>query len=142
MSNSTILIIEDDEATANKLAEGYSKAGDKVIICTDPLYAVNTAKSHEPQLVIISVALAGMDGFLLALDLKKEKLLEDIPIVFITPEINSSEITRLAFTIGAIDVLTKPLQTSEVDKVVQESSMFKNMCQLKQLALKLSGVKK
>ena len=134
---STVLIIEDDASTANDLMVEYRKAGDEVVICTDATEATKVAISIVPQLIIISLSLPSKDGILLALEMKQEKILEDIPVVFITPEIACNEVARLAFTIGAVDVISKPMKPTELKEMVHQTSLFKGFCQLRQLASKL-----
>lgn len=135
---SIVLIIEDDVSTANDLMYEYKKAGDEVVVCTEPEEAVGIAKAVIPQLILISVGLSTKDGFLLALDMKKVESLEDIPIVFITPEIGCEEVARLAFTIGSVDLITKPILPQEISKIVEQTAISKTICQLKQLTRKLS----
>ena len=141
LSNSTksvVLIVEDDATTANDLMVEYKKAGDEVIVCTDPLQATAIASHELPSLIIISVGLKNTDGFLLALDMRGLTELQDIPIVFITPDSGCTEVARLAFTIGAVDVISKPIQPSDVKEMVQHTSLSKSICQLKHLAQRLS----
>jgi PleD family two-component response regulator len=135
---SVVLIIEDDVQTANDLMVEYKKAGDEVVICTEPYEATNVATAIVPQLIIISVGLSTKDGFLLALEMKKVSSLEDTPIVFITPEIGCDEIARLAFTLGSVDVITKPIKPKEIRDIVQQTAVSKGICQLKQLTKRLS----
>jgi len=136
---SIVLIVEDDVETANNLMQEYKKAGDEVVVCTEPDEAVGIATVVVPQLIIISVGLTRKDGFLLALDMKKLEVLEDTPIVFITPERGSAEVARLAFTIGSVDLITKPLIPQEISKIVEQTSISKSICQLKQLTRKLGA---
>lgn len=135
-----VLIVEDDPKTANDLMVEYKRAGDEVVICTEPLEATNVAQVINPQLIIISVGLPTKDGFLLALEMKKVPQLEDTPIVFITPELGctDSDIARLAFTLGSVDVVAKPTQPDELRNIVQRTAVSKGICQLKQLTLRLA----
>lgn len=135
---SIVLIVEDDVQTANDLMIEYKKAGDEVVVCTEPFEATGIATAVIPQLIIISVALSTKDGFLLALEMKKVPALEDVPIVFITPEIGCDEVARLAFTIGTVDVVTKPIRPMDMQKMVEQTALSKSICQLKQLTRKLS----
>jgi DNA-binding response OmpR family regulator len=135
-----VLIVEDDPKTANDLMVEYKRAGDEVVVCTEPHEATNVAKVINPQLIIISVGLPTKDGFLLALEMKKVPQLEDTPIVFITPETGcrDNEIARLAFTLGSVDVVPKPTQPDELRNIVQRTALSKGICQLKQLTLRLA----
>ena len=82
-------------------------------------YSVLTAESGEtalkaaqgepqPQLILLDVEMPGASGFDVCRELKAEPRTSDIPIIFITGH-NDALAQVLAFQLGAVDYITKPI---------------------------------
>jgi CheY-like chemotaxis protein len=57
-----ILIIDDDPDQVATLAELLRLEGHHVEVTTNPLYAMNLARSFQPELAFIDIGLPYMDG--------------------------------------------------------------------------------
>src|SRR5262249_21971544 len=97
-------------------------------ILESPEYRLRTATSGEEALVLalnedfavvlLDVAMPRMDGFEVAMHLKKLERTRDIPILFVTAV--ATDVTHIyrAYNIGAVDYLVKPLDAEVVRKKV------------------------
>ena len=75
--------------------------------------ALEVLKSHKPDLILLDIKMPLMDGHEAAKEIKKDKTLKDIPILFISSMNDSKNITQ-AFEEGAIDFIAKPFRKPEV----------------------------
>ncbi len=108
--NETILVV-DDEPKISKLARDYlEQAGYKVLIASDGLIALNTARSERPDLIVLDLMLPKMDGLDVCRDLRRESA---VPIIMLTAR--SDEADRLiGLELGADDYITKPFSPREL----------------------------
>lgn len=105
-----ILIVDDDPrlqtVVQTALAEqGYDPAG-----AEDGPTAVRLYQQHEPHLVMLDIAMPGMDGFQV---LERLRQLGDTPVIMLTTRWAEDDKIR-AFELGADDYLTKPFSAREL----------------------------
>jgi len=108
--NETILIIEDEPKVA-KLARDYLEQGSfRVLIATDGITGLATARREHPALIVLDLMLPGMDGLDVCRALRRES---DVPIIMLTAR--SEEADRLiGLELGADDYITKPFSPREL----------------------------
>lgn len=69
---------------------------------------------HElPDLILLDLDMPGTDGMALCRQLKEDAALTDIPVIFLTGNIDVSTKVR-AFELGAVDYVTKPFDAVEL----------------------------
>ena len=79
-----ILVIED-EPTSRKLATlVLSSSGHKVVDAQSAEAAIEAVCRSQPEMILLDLALPGMDGLALARQLKGESKTRHIPIVAVT----------------------------------------------------------
>jgi signal transduction histidine kinase len=100
-----ILHIEDDPANRLLVRKLLTPAGFEVIDAADGLEGIRKALGDRPDLVLVDIAIPGLDGYEVTLRLKSEPALEGVPIVAITAEGNRD--TSLA--VGCDGFLQKPI---------------------------------
>jgi DNA-binding response OmpR family regulator len=111
----TILIIEDDDATATDLQNGLIGAGYVVRRAGSADEALVTLKSTQADLILMSLMLPDSDGLILCSTLKAHF---PAPIVVLSER--PREVDRdLALHQGAADFLTKPVDLDELLARVQ-----------------------
>lgn len=116
----TILVVEDDPeqrdlVMARLQAGGYAPIG--VSSGTDVLDA---ARTHHPALILLDVNLPGLDGYSACRLLKADPDLTRTPIVFTTTRASLDD-RIAAFTLGADEFLTKPIDLNELVVRVQHA---------------------
>ena len=107
----TVLIVEDDESTANALAYHLSKAGFGTSISRDGLAAITTLKGWRPDALVLDLMLPHVDGWSIIEEVRKWA--PTLPIVVMTARQEESERLR-ALRLGADDLLRKPFSAREM----------------------------
>ena len=100
-----ILHIEDDPANRLLVRKILSPAGFDVVDAVDGVEGIRKAISEHPDLVLVDIAIPGLDGYEVTLRLRAEPHLRHVPIVAITAEGNRE--TSLA--VGCDGFLQKPI---------------------------------
>ena len=110
MTQSTILLIEDDETTRALLVRAFSRAGVNIVEAPDGRAGMKAIYTSKPDAVLLDVEMPHMNGFDA---LERIRELTNVPVMMLTG--NGSQETKLrAFDIGADDYVTKPFDTDEV----------------------------
>jgi signal transduction histidine kinase len=100
-----ILHIEDDSANRLLVRKILTPAGFEVVDAADGVEGIKKAISEHPDLVLVDIAIPGLDGYEVTLRLRAEPHLRHVPIVAITAEGNRE--TSLA--VGCDGFLQKPI---------------------------------
>jgi signal transduction histidine kinase len=100
-----ILHIEDDPANRLLVRKLLVPAGLEVVDAVDGLEGIRKALTERPDLVLVDIAIPGLDGYEVTLRLRAEPMLRGVPIVAITAEGNRD--TSLA--VGCDGYLQKPI---------------------------------
>ncbi|MGB2869296.1 MAG: SpoIIE family protein phosphatase [Bacteroidota bacterium] len=106
-----ILIVEDDKAILRGLRENFRREGYRVLVESDGSRGYATARSEQPNLVILDVMLPSMTGFEICSKLKGEGF--GSPIFLLTGL--SQEQSKLeGLSYGADDYISKPFSIREL----------------------------
>ncbi len=108
--NYKILAVEDDNTLLEMLKYNLERQGYDVITAENGRQALELARQHNPNLVLLDVMLPGMDGFEVCRILRKETI---VPILMLTAR--TEEIDKVVgLEMGADDYLTKPFSMREL----------------------------
>jgi DNA-binding response OmpR family regulator len=106
----SILVVEDDTSLRETLAYNLKREEYSVQAVGDGQLAVEAARKHHPDLVLLDLMLPGLDGFEVCRILRQEM---NIPILILTAR--DDEIDRvIGLEIGADDYITKPFSMREL----------------------------
>ncbi len=108
-----ILIVVDAASNLGVLYDYLQGFGFKVMMANDGESAIELAEHIKPDIILLDIILPKMDGFETCRRLKSMEATKDIPIIFITAQANAMDKVR-GFSLGAVDYITKPLQSEEV----------------------------
>ncbi|MCR9250587.1 MAG: response regulator transcription factor [bacterium] len=111
MSDTKILIVEDDPNLGQILNEYLGLKGFKTHLSTDGEAGLHAYKAGDYDLCILDLMMPKMDGFSLAKEIRKDN--EDVPIVFLTAKSMKEDVIE-GFKVGADDYLTKPFSMEEL----------------------------
>ena len=119
----TVLVVEDDEAMALALHDGFASEGDHVLCARDGEAGLQMATSHAADVVILDVMLPKLSGLDVCRRLRRDG--SSVPIILLTAR--GQEIDRVVgLRTGADDYVTKPFSFLEllarVDAVLRRSS--------------------
>lgn len=108
-SDITILLVDDEPDILEFLGYNLEREGYKVLKAKNGLKALNLARLHKPQLVILDVTMPVMDGIETCSEIRKIPELADTLITFLTAR--GEEYSQIAgFESGADDYITKPIK--------------------------------
>jgi signal transduction histidine kinase len=100
-----VLHIEDDPANRLLVRKLLGPAGFDVVDAVDGLDGVRKAFVEHPDLVLVDLAIPGLDGYEVTLRLRSEPSLHGVPIVAITAEGNR----EASLAVGCDGYLQKPI---------------------------------
>jgi CheY-like chemotaxis protein len=101
----TVLVIDDDPAVHDMLANYLQKDGFEVVCAASGEEGLRLAKEVKPIAITLDIIMPGMDGWTVLSALKAEPETASIPVVIITIDENR----ELGFTLGASDYMVKPI---------------------------------
>ena len=110
------VVIVDDEASNVRLLERILEmfGCESIFSTTDSRQALKLCLDSEPDIVLLDLHMPHVDGFTLINQLQEASTPEDyLPILVLTADI-TMETKRRALASGAKDLVTKPLDHSEV----------------------------
>ena len=100
-----LLHIEDDPANRLLVRKLLKPAGFEVVDAVDGLEGVRKATEGVYDLILVDIAIPGLDGYEVTLRLRSEESLRDVPIVAITAEGNRDT----SLSVGCDGFLQKPI---------------------------------
>ena len=113
VKKANILIVDDLPENLKLLAELITTEGYHARPVPSGKLALIAAEAMPPDLILLDINMPVMDGFETCEKLKKSEITKDIPVIFLSANIESSAIIK-GFEMGAVDYMTKPFQAMEV----------------------------
>jgi len=105
-----ILIIDDNPTNLKLASDVLEMAGHVVMTAVDADAALLLLRDVRPDLILMDIALPGMDGLTLTRQLKADPTLNTIPIVALSASAMKGD-EQKAFDAGCDGFITKPIDT-------------------------------
>ena len=106
----TLLLVEDDQTLRETLAYNLARENYQVIETGSGVTALDLARQHKPDLVVLDIMLPDLDGLTVCRALRHEF---DVPVVLLTAR--SGEVDRIVgLDSGADDYIVKPFALGEL----------------------------
>ena len=101
--------------------------GTTLIEASDGLEALNTLKSGDYNFdaMLIDIEMPKMDGYSLAIEIKKYNRYKNMPLIAVTSRTGKSDRMR-GVESGMIEYITKPYSADYLSSVVQRNINFKS----------------
>jgi two-component system sensor histidine kinase/response regulator len=112
-AQNTIMIIDDEPDNLKILESMLYQEGFIIAAFPEGEMALKAALKNPPDLLLLDIRMPAMDGFTLCKIFKKNKLLKDVPIIFLSALSDLSDKVK-AFDLGGVDYITKPFSEKEV----------------------------
>jgi DNA-binding NarL/FixJ family response regulator len=109
----TVLVVDDTPETLSLLTDTLDQAGFTVLIATDGESALELIDQITPDLVLMDAIMPGISGFETCKRLKRDKLLADLPVIFMTGLSETSYVVE-GLGCGGVDYVTKPIVLDEL----------------------------
>ncbi len=105
-----VLIVEDDREMLRLLELDLKRHGYEVYTATDGLEGLRKFHEVRPELVVLDVALPGMDGMTVCQRIRE---LSNVPILIMTAHAVTEEEMAEGLNLGADEYMIKPLRNLE-----------------------------
>ncbi len=117
-ANGRILIVDDESNARNALAEILREEGYACETAADGFKGLGRFAEFEPDLVLTDLKMPGMDGVELMTKVRERS--PGLPVVVMTA-FGAVDTAVLAMRSGAVDYLTKPINTDELLIVIERA---------------------
>ncbi|MER5384827.1 response regulator transcription factor [Streptomyces sp. NPDC002688] len=105
-----VLVAEDDEMQAELIRRSLLSEGHTATVVHDGGAALDEARRHRPDLVVLDLMLPVVDGFGVCRALRRD---DDIPVLMLTARSTEDDVL-LGLELGADDYMTKPYSPREL----------------------------
>ncbi|GAA5520765.1 sensor histidine kinase RcsC [Fodinibius salicampi] len=140
-----ILIVDDIAKNIQLLGKVLDNQGYGVVAVTDSDRVLQTAKKHEPDLILLDIMMPGKSGYEVCEELKSDQELSDIPIIFLTARSEEEDVIK-GLNLGGSDYVTKPFNSGELlarikthlslkrarDQVIQQQQKLQELTKTKE----------
>src|SRR3954452_18308765 len=109
----SILVVDDTPETLGLLTDTLDHAGFTVLIATDGHSALELLDQITPDLVLMDAVMPGMSGFESCRRIKQERMLANLPVIFLTGLSESAHVVE-GLAAGGVDYVTKPIVVDEL----------------------------
>jgi|SRR5690348_5373932 len=113
----TVLVADDNEVAQRLCRRVLEKAGHRVLTASDGQEAVNLALGELPDMILMDVAMPGMDGLEAMRQIKAQK--PSMAVVIASAHSMAGDRERF-LAAGANDVLAKPFRLTELTGIVEK----------------------
>ncbi|WP_034388760.1 GGDEF domain-containing protein [Comamonas composti] len=103
-----VLVVDDVPGNASVIRSVLHDLGD-VLIANHGMQALELAREHQPDLILLDVKMPEMDGFEVCRRLKADLATAQIPVIFLTAQIEL-HCEELGLNLGAVDFVTTPFR--------------------------------
>jgi phosphoserine phosphatase RsbU/P len=109
----TILLVDDTPINLQVLVQILEGSGYRLLVARNGRSALDIARRARPNLILLDIAMPGMDGFEVMRTLRQDPASRDIVVIFLSALGDPTDkVTGLE--LGAADYITKPFQAEEV----------------------------
>jgi len=111
--HSTILLVDDNPTNLQLLFGTLKGLGHKLLVAKSGEDALKVAQWAQPDLILLDILMAGIDGFETCAKLKQNPQTRDIAVIFLSALDDTSDKIK-GLSLGAVDYIAKPFQADEV----------------------------
>lgn len=114
LTDARILIVDDNLVARMVISQHLKTHGFKnFVVVENGADGIKAASEVRPELIISDLIMPGMDGFEFCSQIRADPKLSDVPILIQTAA-DEPETRAAVFSVGATDLVTKPLNASEL----------------------------
>jgi len=122
MTKKRILLVDDDAAATGLLklsleGTGCYEAKEENVASR----VLATGRSFKPDLIVLDVCMPQADGGDVAAKIKKDRTLQDVPIVFLTSIVSEEEAGEKPLMRGGHPFLPKPVNLPKLVRFIEQT---------------------
>jgi diguanylate cyclase (GGDEF)-like protein len=133
------LLVVDDQPINIQVMNQIFIGQYQVFMATSGQQALDFCRRTPPDLILLDIVMAGMDGLEVCSALKADPATQDIPVIFVTAHTDAAQETR-GFEAGAVDFISKPVNPSVVRARVKTQLTLKFQSDLLRQLVFLDGL--
>jgi two-component system cell cycle response regulator DivK len=118
----TVLIVEDNELNMKLFHDLLDAHGYNILQTKDGMEALDIAREHHPDLILMDIQLPGMDGLQATAILKTDEATRHIPVIALTALAMKGDEERI-LAAGCDGYIAKPLDYKDFLAVVKARLM-------------------
>ncbi len=120
MANKRVLIIDDEESIQTVVQFGIQMvAGWDVLTASSGSQGIQTAQTEQPDVILLDLMMPEMDGIATFKLLQSHPQTEQIPVIFLTAQVQTSEKHQFN-DLGVSGVIAKPFNSLDLpDQIVK-----------------------
>ncbi|MCK0209297.1 response regulator [Starkeya koreensis] len=108
-----VLVVDDSPETLSLLTDALEAAGATVLVATEGANALALVERITPDVILMDAVMPGMDGFETCRQLKRNKSVAHVPVIFMTGLSETEQIVK-GLEAGGVDYVTKPISPDEL----------------------------
>lgn len=109
----TILIVDDNPTNLDLMVRVLEGEPYELVAARSGESALDLLPKVRPDLILMDVAMPGLDGFQTCRSIKSEEPYADIPLIFVTAMADVSDL-EMGYSVGCVDYIRKPIRKEEV----------------------------
>ncbi len=110
---SKVLLVDDDEFSLHTLEMVLYNQGYELILAQNGKEALEKARQHQPDVILLDVMMPEMNGFEVCQHLRDDPVLAEVPIIIVTA-LDDKDSRLEGIEAGADDFITKPYDRLEL----------------------------
>ncbi len=111
--NTRILVVDDVLKNIQVIGKILREQGFLISVAQSGKTALEIIKKDSPDLILLDIIMPQMNGFETCRRLKEDEVLKNIPVIFLSALSETKDKVK-GFKIGAVDYITKPIETAEL----------------------------
>jgi twitching motility two-component system response regulator PilG len=112
-----IISVDDSPTILKEISRYLEDENFTLVTINEPVKAVMSIIRHKPDLILLDLNMAGIDGYELCRIIRNNSLFKNIPIIFVTSNKGIIDKVKARF-VGASGYLTKPFTRAELLKMI------------------------
>jgi two-component system KDP operon response regulator KdpE len=120
MTGKKIMLVEDDKDNVRAMAVRLKSQGYSLVVATDAISAISTARKEKPDLIVLDLGLPGGDGFVVMQRMRSNYELMMTPIIVLSardPFLNEER----ALEAGAEAFFQKPVENADFLAAIEKA---------------------
>lgn len=118
VKDKTILVVDDSEVISSFIKKIFNNEFN-VVVAKDGMEAVKQLNNDKLVGMLLDLNMPNVNGFIVLEYMKRNNLLEKIPVAIITG-VGNDDIVKKSFDYKIVDVLRKPFNERDIRKVVEK----------------------
>lgn len=119
-STRVIVVVDDDEIMRGALKRILEQEGYSVILAEDGMELSSIIENYRLDLILLDVNLPWVDGFELCQMIKRDRSLNEVPLILLSGRKEKKDIER-GFQSGCDDYIAKPFDVKIITGVINKA---------------------